>query len=80
MVNVSKNQVDAAINVLFTLSESIRALKEVPSGHLYAQAMGKISLENYTKAIDLLKRAKLVEERSNVLYWVGPHIENAPSV
>lgn len=73
--NVSKEQVRAALGVVMAVSETIRELKEVPSGTLYANLMGQLSLEQYTKVIDMLKRTGLVEEtQAHLLKWVGPVI------
>lgn len=44
----------------------------IPSGHLYAQLMGKMSLEQYTKFIDILKDAGKVTENGHVLRYVNP--------
>lgn len=44
----------------------------IPSGHLYAQLMGKMSLEQYTKFIDILKDAGKITESGNVLRYVNP--------
>lgn len=72
MSGVTKDQVRAAVNTVVVLTETIRELKEVPSGVLYAQVMGHMSFENYQAAIALIKRTKLVSEENHVLRWVGP--------
>ncbi len=47
--------------------------REVPSGHLYAQVMGKLDLETYNGCMASLKNAQLVEEdASHMLRWIGP--------
>jgi hypothetical protein len=74
----SRQEVGAAIDVLRVLAEAIRAAGEIPSGHLYAHVMGQLSLESYGSALGVLKRAGLVEERNNLLRWVGPALEGAP--
>lgn len=74
MAEITKDQMRAAVNVVMVLSETIRELKEVPSGTLYAQLLGQLTLEQYNSTIDLLKRAKLVSEENNVLRWIGPEI------
>lgn len=53
------------------LADAIRDLKRVPSGHLYAQVMGHMDIHTYNKAIDLLKRTKMVEEKNHELIWIG---------
>jgi len=54
------------------VGEAIRDLGSVPSGHLYAQLMGRMDLDTYNKLIGLLKQANLVEESNHLLTWVGP--------
>jgi hypothetical protein len=70
---VTKDQVKAAMAVVLAVGEAIRDLGEVPSGHLYAQLMGRFSLAEYEKIIDTLIGAGLVEKSPmHVLKWVGP--------
>ena len=64
-------QVKALLATIQALAEAIRELKEVPSGHLYAQVMGKLSLENYQYCVGILKQAgKVTEDNSNLLSWI----------
>jgi hypothetical protein len=60
--------------VIAAIAEAIRGLREVPSGHLYAQLMGHMTLDQYGQVIAILKRAGLVEEKSHLLRWVGPNV------
>ena len=39
----------------------------VPSGHVYAQLMGAVSLDNYERAVRILTAAGRVELKGNVL-------------
>ena len=71
-MNTTKEQIKAALDVTLVMAETIRELKEVPNGHLYAQVMGQISLASYEKVIETLKRAGLVKEKGNLLTWIGP--------
>lgn len=74
MADVTKDDVKAALGVLLAVSETIREVKEVPRGVLYAQLMGTVSMTAYEKIISTLKGAGLVEESNHVLRWVGPEI------
>jgi hypothetical protein len=65
-------QVKAALNIVAALADTIRELKEVPSGVLYANVMNQLSLEQYNKAIDLLKGAEMITEQNHLLRWIGP--------
>ena len=78
MGGVSKEQVRAAVSAVAALAEAVRGLGEVPSGVLYANVMGSLSLDQYQQAIGILKRAGLVEETGHVLRWVGPALEVTP--
>jgi hypothetical protein len=62
----------AATLIALTLAEAIRELGEVPSGHLYARVMDRLSLADYTAIISALKGARLISESHNLLTWKGP--------
>lgn len=66
----------AAVKICHAVADAIRELGRVPNGHLYANLMSRMSLETYTKIIDILKGAGLIEERANELIWKGPQKEN----
>ncbi len=57
--------------LLTAVAEAIQALGQVPSGRLYAQLMGKLSLEQYNHIINALKSTGLVTEKNYMLTWVG---------
>tara|TARA_R110000824_G_scaffold9623_2_gene42825 strand:+ start:428 stop:652 length:225 start_codon:yes stop_codon:yes gene_type:complete len=69
---MTKQELSNAFKILSAVAETIRELGFVPSGHLYTNLMGQMGLEEYTSLIDTLKRTKLVEEKYNVIYWIGP--------
>ena len=69
---VTAEQVQGALAITRAVADAIKSLGEVPSGHLYAHLMGKLSLNEYTQVIGILKRAGLVTESSHLLKWVGP--------
>ena len=54
------------------ISEAIRSLKTVPSGHLYARCMNYMDINRYLGIIDMLKNSKLIDEKNNLLVWTGP--------
>ena len=64
-------KVEAAIGILRALTEAIRDLGQVPNGHLYANLMGKMSFEDYSMAIEIIKGSGLIKEVVNELIWVG---------
>ena len=60
------------MEVLMAVSESIRELKQVPSGVLYAQLMGVMDLATYNRIVQTLKDAGVVREQFHVLHWIDP--------
>jgi len=74
-VTPSAATVARAIRVTAALAEAIRAVGSVPSGHLYARVVGQMGIDTFTGAIELLKRAGLVEEKGHELRWIGPALE-----
>jgi len=68
-----RDQLESAFQALKALAEIIRHAGEVPSGELYARLMGKVTLEDYTRLVETLKRTGLVTETpGHLLRWVGP--------
>ncbi len=67
----SKSEVNAAVQVVVAVGEAIKSLGSVPSGHLYAQLMGRMSLETYNKVIALLVKTGAVKNENHLLTWVG---------
>ncbi len=66
-------QVTGAMKVIAAVAEAIRELKEVPSGHLYGNLMGMMTLDQYNQIIGTLQRAELVSQDGfHVLRWIGP--------
>ena len=72
MTMTMTSQEAAAVLAVQAIAEVIRSLGAVPSGHLYARLMDKLTLEQYTALIDLLKRMGLVTEKNHLLRWVEP--------
>jgi len=61
----------AKVEILKAVASTIKDLGSVPSGHLYAQLMGRMSLSSYEGMIATLKRLGLVEEKNHLLTYVG---------
>lgn len=64
-------QEKAALAIVLAVGEAIKDLGSVPSGHLYAQLMGRMSLETYNKVIALLVKTGAVKNENHLLTWVG---------
>jgi hypothetical protein len=72
MAASKKQQAIALQRIAFAMADAIRELGEVPSGHLYAALMEKMTLETYQRIIGMLKASGMVKESFHVLKWVGP--------
>ena len=73
-------EVNAALGALKALADAIRELGEVPSGHLYANLQGHITIGQFEQAIGILKNAGLVREsNAHLLTWIGPALPEGPS-
>jgi hypothetical protein len=71
MQTITKQEMHAGIEVIRAVADSIRELKQVPAGHLYAVLMGSMSLDGFNKIIRILKNAGLVrEDESHLLHWI----------
>jgi hypothetical protein len=69
--NATHNDVKAALGILTAVADAIRELGEVPSGHLYANLMSKLSLEQFEQIIGVLTSTGLVaESNAHLLIWV----------
>lgn len=64
-------QQEAVKRTVLAILDSIKDLKEVPSGHLYASVMHVLSLESYNQIIYILKASGKVRESGNLLTYVG---------
>ena len=61
-----------ALKIVQAVAETIREVKECPSGTVYAALMGRISLNTYEKIITTLKHAGCIEETpSHLLRWIA---------
>ena len=70
-MTLTKTEV-AAISVTVAIGQTIKELGSIPSGHLYARLMGKMSLENYNVIINTLKKIGAVKEENHLLTYIGP--------
>jgi hypothetical protein len=68
---MNNKQVSAAVEAISAIGRVIRDVKRIPSGHLYAQLMGVLSLEKYQIAIAILKKGNLIKEEANELIWIA---------
>jgi hypothetical protein len=71
VIATTQDDVKAALGILRAVADTIRELGDVPSGHLYAHLMSKLSREQYEQVIGVLKQAGLITESNHLLTWVG---------
>jgi hypothetical protein len=66
----TQTELQAGFEALQALAEAIQTLGTVPSGELYAQIAGVMSLAAYDQAIGLLIRSTVITRSSgHVLRW-----------
>lgn len=71
-----KEKITSALMVVKAIAEAISEAKQIPSGHLYAMVMDKMSLNDYQTIISVLKNAGLITvESSHLIKWNGPQWE-----
>lgn len=63
----TSNAVEAAVRASVAILEAVVDLGSIPSGHLYAQLMGRMSLENYNAIINGLVKAGMLTDRGHLL-------------
>lgn len=69
---ISTEEARNALKFITTVGEIIQSAGAIPSGHLYAMLMDKISLETYDSMIQLLIRSNVVRQtNSHELVWTG---------
>lgn len=73
-MTVTKEQITAAVQTIKVVADIIRLKGSIPSGHMYAELMGHLSLEMYNSVIARLKGAGLVKESGHLLIWTGPTV------
>jgi hypothetical protein len=58
------------------IADTIREVKEAPSGVLYSALMGHMSLDQYEQTIRLLVSRNLIKKAGHLLTWIGPAAES----
>ena len=65
----------AAFQILAAITETIRDLKQVPSGELYARLMGHMSFEAYQRILQTVQNTGLITVKGHMITWTGPEME-----
>ena len=71
LTTMTTEQAQKLIEFMGAIASLIKEVKEIPSGHLYAQLMGKMSLDQYQNMIETLKKAGLVSLKNDLLTYIG---------
>ena len=65
-------EIKAALNIVRAIADTIKELGSIPSGKLYSQLAGHLSLSQYKSILHVLKTSGLVSEApSHLLTWEG---------
>ena len=62
---------EITIKIVKAVAAAIKDLGNVPSGHLYAQLMAYLTLDQYNTVIGFLKKEGLVREDHHELQWIA---------
>ena len=68
---MNQQQINTAIEAVASIGRIIRDAKRIPSGHLYAQLMGVLSLDKYESIIAILVKGNLIKIESHELIWIA---------
>ena len=68
----TKAEIKAGIQILIAVGQTIRELKTVAAGHLYARLMGKMDLEQFDAMIGVLEKQGLVKRTTDhQIAWIA---------
>lgn len=74
-MNVTKEQVAAAINIVKIVSEAVREAESIPEGYVFAAlAAHGCTVEAFNKIVGTLVSAGLVKKSGVILSWIGPNL------
>ena len=68
---MTTEQAQKLIEFMGAIASLIKEVKTIPSGHLYAQLMGKMTLDQYNDMIATLQNAGLVSLKNDLLTYTG---------
>ena len=66
-----EEKMKAAVQIMKAVAESIKEVGSIPSGHLYAQLMGKMSLGSYEKMICAMQRMQIIRVEDHLITYAG---------
>lgn len=66
-----EQKMQAAVQIMKAVAEAIKEAGSIPSGHLYSQLMGKMSLGSYEKMIAMMQRMGIIKVDDHFISYVG---------
>jgi hypothetical protein len=67
-----EQKMKAAVEIMKAVASAIKGLGTIPSGHLYAQLMGRMSLDSYEKMLSALQRMGIVSiDGNHLVTYIG---------
>jgi len=67
-----EQKMKAAVEIMKAVASAVKDLGSIPSGHLYAQLMGRMSLDSYEKMTGVLQRMGIISiDRNHLVTYTG---------
>jgi len=68
---MNKEQAMKLVEVMGAVASVIKEVGSIPSGHLYAQLMGKMSFETYQDMIETMERLNVISVKNNLITYTA---------
>lgn len=68
-MQLTKKQIEAYIELHRAIADTVRELKQIPSGHLYARLMSVLSFEQFDKIVTTLCNSGVIRKENDLLIW-----------
>lgn len=72
MMTMTATDIQSALKIMVAVTEAIHEADSIPSGVLYSNLMGQMSLGTYESMICQIVRTGLISESNHLLTWEGP--------
>ena len=66
-----EQKIKAAVEIMKAVASAVKELGSIPSGHLYAQLMGKMSLETYQDMIATMERLNVISVKNHLITYTA---------
>lgn len=68
---MNKEQAMKLVEVMGIVASVIKEVGSIPSGHLYAQLMGKMSFETYQDMIATMERLNVISVKNHLITYTA---------